>query len=78
MDAQDTGDMETGVTDATGDMMAAASTDMVKLEAGSMAATATRAASTGAIITAEAATTVAADSTVAVAATAAATGKFQS
>src|SRR5580704_4656433 len=85
MDAQDTGDMETGVTDATGDiMMAAASTDMARLEAGSITAMATT-ASTAAIITAEAASTVVATSTVAVAdstavvaATVAVTGKFQS
>jgi hypothetical protein len=84
MDAQDTGDMETGVTVATGDMMAAASTDMARLEAGSITAMATT-ASTAAIITAEAASTVVATSTVAVAdstavvaATVAVTGKFQS
>ena len=84
MDAQDTGDMETGVTVATGDMMAVASTDMARLEAGSITAMATT-ASTAAIITAEAASTVVATSTVAVAdstavvaATAAVTGKFQS
>jgi hypothetical protein len=80
MDARDTGDMETGATVATGGMMAAASTDMARLEAGSMAAMAT-----AAIITAEAASTVVATSTVAVAdstavvaATVAVTGKFQS
>ena len=74
MDARDTGDMETGVTVATGGMMAEASTDMARLEVGSMAAMAT-----AAIITAEAASTVAvADSMAAVAATVAVTGKFQS
>jgi hypothetical protein len=81
MDARDTGDMETGVTVATGGMMAEASTDMARLEVGSMAAMAT-----AAIITAEAASTVVvatstvavADSMAAVAATAAVTGKFQS
>jgi hypothetical protein len=85
MDARDTGDMETGVTVATGGMMAGASTDMARLEVGSMAAMATT-ASTAAIITAEAASTVVvatstvavADSMAAVAATAAVTGKFQS
>ena len=84
MDARDTGDMETGATVATGGMMAAASTDMARLEAGSITAMATT-ASTAAIITAEAAATVVATSTVAVAdstavvaATVAVTGKFQS
>jgi hypothetical protein len=77
-DARDTGDMETGATVVTGGMMAAASTDMARLEAGSMAAMATT-ASTAAIITAEAASTVAvADSMAVVAATVAVTGKFQS
>src|ERR1700751_4952991 len=51
MGARDAGDMETGVTVATGGTMAAASTDMARLEAGSMAAMATT-DSTAAIITA--------------------------